>query len=74
MYEQDIIRNNEKPNYSKLKIVVRRHIDQQVRIRNVRARNEIVERGAVSKRPKGKKPSSRGKWENAISRKQLDNV
>ena len=55
MYEQDIIRNNEKPNPSKLKIAVRRHIDQQMRTRNFRARNEIVGRGAVSKRPKGTK-------------------
>ena len=55
MYEQEIIRNNEQPNYSRLKIAVRRHIDQQTRTRNIRARNEIVERGAVTKRPKGRK-------------------
>ena len=55
MYEQEIIRNNEQPNYSRLKIAVGRHIHQQLRTRNFRARNEIVERGAVMKRPKGRK-------------------
>ena len=55
MYEQEIIRNNEQPNYSRLKIAVGRHIHQQLRTRNLRARNEIIERGAVIKRPKGRK-------------------
>ena len=55
MYEKEKNRNNEQPNYSRLKIAVRRHIDQQMRTRNFRARNEIVERGAVTKRPKGRK-------------------
>ena len=52
VYEQEIVRNSEQPNPSKLKIAVRRHIDQQMRTRNFRARSEIVGRGAVSKRPK----------------------
>ena len=55
MYEQEIIRNNEQPNYSRLKIAVRRHFDQQMRTRSFRDRNEIVERGAVTKTPKGRK-------------------
>ena len=55
MYEQEIIRNNEQPNYSRLKIAIGRHIHQQLRTRNFRAQNEIVERGAVTKRPKGRK-------------------
>ena len=55
MYEQEISRNNEQPKYSRLKIAVGRHIHQQLRTRNFRARNEIVERGAVIKRPKGRK-------------------
>ena len=52
MYEQEIIRINEQPNCSKLKIAVRRHVDQQMRTRNFRARNEIFERGAATKTPK----------------------
>ena len=55
MYEQEIIRNSEQPNNSKLEIAVRRHIDQQMRTRNFRARNETVERRALTKRPKGSK-------------------
>ena len=55
MYEQETTRNNEQPNYSRLMIAVRRHVDQQMRTRNFRARSEIVERGAVTKRPKGRK-------------------
>ena len=54
MYEQEIIRNNEQPNYSRLKIAVGRHIHQQLRTRNFRARNEIIERG-ITGRPKGRK-------------------
>ena len=52
MYEQEIIRINEQPNNSKLKIAARNHVDQQMRTPTFRAHNEIVERGAVSKRPK----------------------
>ena len=59
LYDQETVRNNEPPNYSRLKTTVRRHIDQTVRTRNFRARNEIVERGAVTKSQKGKE-SQRG--------------
>ena len=31
------------PSYQRLKIVVRRHVDQMIRTRNFRARNEIIE-------------------------------
>ena len=55
LYEQEIVRNNEQPNYSALKTTVRRHIDQTMRTRNFRTRNEIVERGAVTKSKKGRK-------------------
>ena len=54
MYEQEIIRINEHPDYSKLKIAVRRHIDQQIVKSNFRAWNEIFERGAATKRHKGR--------------------
>ena len=48
MYEQENVRNNEQPNYSRLKTIVRRHFAQTMRTRNFRARSEIVERGTVS--------------------------
>ena len=55
LYEQENIRNNEPPSYSRLKTTVRRHIDQTMWTRNFRARSEIVGRGAVTKSQKGKK-------------------
>ena len=54
MYEQENKRNNEPPSYSRLKTTVGRHIDQTMRTRNFRVRNEIVERGAVTKSQKRK--------------------
>ena len=74
MYEQENVRNNEPPNCSRLKTRVRRHVDQTMRTRNFKARNERVERGVVTKSRKGEKSAWRGKWESAISGKQLDNV
>ena len=59
MYEQENIRNNEQPRYSRLKTSVRRHIDQTMRMRNFGARNEKVERGAATKSQK-KEKSQRG--------------
>ena len=59
VYEQKNIRNSEQPSYSRLKTSVKLHIDQTLRTRNFRARNEIVERGAVTKSLK-KKESLRG--------------
>ena len=53
LYEQENIRNNEQPSYSRLKTSVRRHIDQ-----TSRTRNKIVARGAVNKSRKGRKVSS----------------
>ena len=46
-----------------------------MRTRKFRARNEIVDRGAVTKsQKKERKPTWRGKWESAISGKRLGNV
>ena len=75
LHEQENVRNNEPPNCSRLKTSVRRHFDQTMRTPNFRAWNEIVERGAVTKSRKGREiPAWNGKWENAISGKQLDSV
>ena len=57
LYEQENIRNNEPQSYSRLKTTVRRHMDQTMRTRSFRARNEIVERGAVTKSQEGRKAS-----------------
>ena len=61
LYEQENIRDNEQPSYSRLKSSVRRHDDQTIRTRNFRAWNEIVERGAVTKSQKGRKASAERK-------------
>ena len=52
LYELENVRNNDPPNCCRLKTMVRRRIGQTMRTRNLRARNEIVERGAVSQREK----------------------
>ena len=55
-WTQENIRNNGQPSCSRLKIAVRRQSDQVMRKRNLRARNEVVERGGtVIESHKGKK-------------------
>ena len=49
LHEQENIRNNEQTSYSGLKTSIRRDVDQTMMTRNFRARNDIVERGAVTK-------------------------
>ena len=54
---------------------IKDNIDQTMRTRNFRARNEIVERGATSQRfKKERMPTSRETCENAFSGKQIDKV
>ena len=55
MHDQENIRNNGQPSYSRLKAAVRRHIDQMMRTRNFRVRIDVVERGSVTKSQEGKK-------------------
>ena len=52
--DQEMARAKE-PNYLKLKTAVKLHIDQLMRTRNFRVRNDVVERGSVTKSQKGKK-------------------
>ena len=65
--EQENIRNNEQPNYSRLKTSVRHHIGPTLRSRNFRAWNEIVERGTVTKIRKGRKASVEREVEKMLS-------
>ena len=53
LYEQENFRNNEQPSYSRLKTPVTRHIDQIVRTRNFKARNERIGTGVATKSQKG---------------------
>ena len=55
LYDQEVARNKGKPNYSQLKTAVKLHIDQMMRTRNFRVRNEVVGRGAVTKSSNRKK-------------------
>ena len=53
-YDQETVRNIGQPSYSRLKTSVGLQIDQTMRTRNFRVRNEIMERGAVTKSQTGK--------------------
>ena len=55
LYDQETVRNSGKPKCSQLKTPVKLHIDQMVRTRNFRVRNDVVERGSVIMSQKGKK-------------------
>ena len=61
LYDQETARTKE-PNYHKLKTAVKLHIDQMMRTRNFRVRNEVVERGLVAKSEKGKKVGECFQW------------
>ena len=55
LYDQETVRNNGQTSYLWLKTSVKLHIDQMMRTRNFRVRNEVVERGPVTKSQKGRK-------------------
>ena len=55
LYDLVTVRNSGQPSNSRLKTTVKLHIDQMMRTRNFRARNEVAERGAVTKSQKGNK-------------------
>ena len=52
LYDQETVRNNGQTSYLRLKTSVQLHIDQMMRTRNFRVRNEVVERGSLSKNRK----------------------
>ena len=53
LYDRKTVRSNKPPSYSRLETIVRRHIDRTTRTRKFRARNGIVEGGAVTRVKKG---------------------
>ena len=65
LYEQENIRNNGLPCFSRLKTAVRRHIDQVMRTKIFRVRNEILDRGTVIKSDKGKQMRGRRKEQSS---------
>ena len=70
LYDQEVARNNGTPDYQQLKTAVKLHNDLMMRIRNFMVRNDLVERGSITKSQKGNK----GKWESVFSGKHMDNV
>ena len=55
LYDHETARHKGTPNYQQLTTAVKLHIDQMMRTRNFRVRNEVVKRGSVTKSQKGKK-------------------
>ena len=53
--DQETVRNNGQTSCLRLKTAAKLHIDQMMRTQNFRVRNEVVERGSVTKSQKGKK-------------------
>ena len=49
LYDQETVRNNGQTSCLRLKTSAKFHIDQMMRTRNFRVRNEVVERGSVRK-------------------------
>ena len=54
LYDQGTARNKGMVNYSQLK-TSKLHTDQMMRTRNFRVRNDVVERGSVTKSQRGEK-------------------
>ena len=74
MYEQEKIRNNGQPSYSRLKRAVRRHIDQVNEDKKFHNRERNSGKRDSSQESKTEKSQRVEEWENAISAKQLDSV
>ena len=53
LYDMEIQQKVSMPNYLRLKTLVRRSVDQKLRLRNFDARHEKIETGAVVKSHRG---------------------
>ena len=72
LYDQEPVPNGGQPNYQRLKMCEKLHIDQTLRNKNFKIRNEVVEGGAVTEscigkktfveRKSGRMPSVESKW------------
>ena len=65
LYDQETVRNNGQTNYLRLKTAVKLHIDQMI-TRNFKVRNDVVERGSVTKSRKVKKAHAERKVESVF--------
>ena len=55
LYDQETVRKNGQTSHERLKTSAKLHVDQMMKTRNFRFRNEVVERRAGTKSQKGKK-------------------
>ena len=67
LYDMKIHQKISMPNYQKLKTMVKRGINQKLRLRNSDARNEEIEIGAVVTRRRGSRGIEREEREFAVS-------
>ena len=72
VYDQETARCKE-PNHQQLITGVKFHIDQMMRTRNFRVRNDVVERRSVTKSQKGKKAFVEISRESVFSGRHMDN-
>ena len=74
LYDQETFCNDGQLSYLRLKSSVRLHIDQTMRTRNFRVRNEVVERSSDQESKMERRPALRGEEKSAFSGKHIDNI
>ena len=74
LYDLEVHQKISKPNHQKLKTMVKRSIDQKLRLRNFDARNERMERGAVVTSRGSGRVVLKEDQENALNGRQKDSV
>ena len=74
LYDPETVRNGGQTSYSRLKTSVRLFYDQKMRSRNLKARNDMIHGGVVTRSRKENRANVERKVEIAGSGKQLDNV
>ena len=74
LYGQETVRNNGETSYLRSKTSVKLHIDQMMRTRNFRVRNDVVREEQSQRVKKQRKPTLRGKWWSVFSGRHMDNV
>ena len=77
LYDMEIHQKISMPNYEKLKTMVKRGIDQKLRLRNFDVRNERIETGAVVKSRRGLSGVERARgicyqWKEKVQRSKGD--
>ena len=73
LYDMEIHQKISMPNHQQIKTMVKRSMDQKLRLRNFDARHGKIETGAVVKNRKGKVPVTSGKKKASV-RKETDAV